>query len=177
MGEVRNKGFPRMVRYGLISSSKQTHMKKNVSFLPTIVTSIALLLPVASQAADNNKVWTDPAKAADEDPDFSIQGEYAAEGAGAQVIALGNGHFQAVLYPGGLPGAGWDGMGKSLLDGKIDGEKRSSPQPPVRSATWPVGERSSVPRANFRRRDTRSITDRLLTVLSISPPRAVKRWR
>ena len=112
-----------MARYALIASSKQTHMKKNVSFLPTIVTSIALLLPVASRAADNNKVWTDPAKAADEDPDFSIQGEYATEGAGAQVIALGNGHFQAVLYPGGLPGAGWDGKGKSLLDGKIDGEK------------------------------------------------------
>ena len=112
-----------MVRYGLISSSKQTHMKKNVSFLPTIVTSIALLLPVASQAADNNKVWTDPATAADEDPDFNIQGEYATEGAGAQVIALGNGHFQAVLYPGGLPGAGWDGKGKSLLDGKLEGGK------------------------------------------------------
>src|SRR5947209_15421051 len=57
------------------------------------------------------EVWTDP-----HDPllpaDYKIQGEYVGAGAdgklGCQVIALGNGQFQAVLLPGGLPGAGWD---------------------------------------------------------------------
>ena len=73
------------------------------------------------------EVWTDAS-----DPslpaDFKFQGEYFVEiregkGIGCQVIALGNGTFQAVLCKGGLPGAGWDGKEKSLMDGKLEGEK------------------------------------------------------
>jgi len=76
---------------------------------------------LAQQKDKPKEVWTDPA-----DPtlpiDFKIQGEYAATNVGLQVIALGNGMFQAVVLPGGLPGAGWDGKNKSLLDGKLEGE-------------------------------------------------------
>jgi hypothetical protein len=82
---------------------------------------VALLLALGAPAQDK-KVWTDAA-----DPtipaDFQVQGEYAGADTGAQVIALGGGQFQAVVYPGGLPGAGWDGKSKILLVGRTEGAK------------------------------------------------------
>jgi hypothetical protein len=75
-------------------------------------------------ADDKNNTWTDPAKAAAEDPDFSIQGEYTgklgADAVGVQVVAEGGGKFSAVLYPGGLPGDGWNGDRKTRSKGKAE---------------------------------------------------------
>jgi hypothetical protein len=84
----------------------------------------AVLAPV--QLATAKEVWTDP-KAADLPKDFQIQGEYegSVEGGdklGVQIIALGNGAFEAVVHPGGLPGAGWNGTEKILMDGKLEGD-------------------------------------------------------
>ena len=85
---------------------------------------------------DANLTWTDPEKARAEDPDFSLQGEYGSEKPGAdwglQVVALGDGQFDAYLLEAGLPGLGWDrskartrlsGTAKALAseDGKIKG--------------------------------------------------------
>jgi hypothetical protein len=64
-------------------------------------------------------------------PDFELQGEYAGtlqlpDGDaqfGAQIIARGNGKFHAVGYPGGLPGAGWNGGDKFEADGECQDGK------------------------------------------------------
>ena len=109
-------------------------MTKRLGWLAALLlltAGLALVLlraePAQAQKSKDKKkeVWTDPA-----DPtlpaDFAFQGEYVNCGKGgaygAQVIALGKGTFQAVVYRGGLPGAGWDGKNKSLLDGKLDGD-------------------------------------------------------
>lgn len=99
------------------------------STVPALVLALVALLiaavqPAAAQTGKGKSVWTsldDPTLP----PDFSIQGEYVGTGPGgklgAQVIALGDGAFQAVLMPGGLPGAGWDGKNKTLLQGTREG--------------------------------------------------------
>ncbi|TVS19652.1 MAG: DUF1080 domain-containing protein [Planctomycetaceae bacterium] len=93
----------------------------------TICLGIGVLGAAHLAAAQENPVWTDP-----NDPtlpaDVRIQGEYAGEDPegqrlGCQVIALGSGKFHAVVYPGGLPGDGWDGQNKSLMDGRMDDQK------------------------------------------------------
>lgn len=82
-------------------------------------------------AADKKKpvsaTWTDPAKAAAEDPDFLIQGEYGRdrlwEPWGVQVVALGDHKFDAYLLERGLPGLGWErGKLRVKLSGKLSGE-------------------------------------------------------
>lgn len=74
--------------------------------------SVFVSVAACADAQDKRGVY-DPAKA---DADFKLQGEYTGEvrsgdGAakiGVQVIALGDGKFEAVTYRGGLPGEGWD---------------------------------------------------------------------
>lgn len=77
--------------------------------------SIGLAQPPADE-----KVFLTPEQAA-VDPDFPIQGEYltpadAPRQRGLQVVALGGGIFRLAIFPGGLPGAGWDRTPPQIID-------------------------------------------------------------
>lgn len=70
-----------------------------------IKTTLLILLALAPQ---DRRTWTGPARAAAEDPDFNLQGEYESAKGGLQVVALGGGRFLVSTLKGGLPGNGWD---------------------------------------------------------------------
>ncbi len=91
---------------------------------------LALLLAASVQAADAPKPAApktpEPATYLTVEtagPDFTLQGEYANEKFGADIIALGDGNFRMVLHKGGLPGSGWDGSAKIEVEAKRDGDK------------------------------------------------------
>ncbi len=82
-------------------------------------------LAVSARAAE-------PASAArpeEAGPDYSLQGEYQGmisggfrrRPVGLQIMAQGDGAFQAVEYEGGLPGAGWDGRHRRQSQGQRRG--------------------------------------------------------
>jgi len=93
---------------------------KIVSF----IFSFALISPSLFAKDDTKKgTWIDPAKAAKENADFSIQGEYFKKDAAvaAQIVALGKGTFEAYVLEGGLPGLGWKkGDRRTKLEGKLE---------------------------------------------------------
>lgn len=78
---------------------------------------IVLLLALTCPLAAGGQQPTYPSrKEAAKNPDFAVQGEYRGPTRAMQVIALGDGEFEAVIYQGGLPGAGWDKSPPRLLD-------------------------------------------------------------
>ena len=102
-----------------------------------------LLLAKAAVAAD--AVYETP-EAAAADPDFALQGEYAGDRLGMQVVALGDGEFQVISYPGGLPGAGWTGKDKQTVEADRDevpdfvaGLKKAERASPTLGAKPPQG--------------------------------------
>jgi hypothetical protein len=81
-----------------------------IATILTLLASTALAAPPATSIAEA-------------DADFVVQGEFvgsiSTDGpVGLQVVALGGGKFDAVLYRGGLPGAGWDRKGKAKFHGE-----------------------------------------------------------
>src|SRR3954469_23881274 len=94
------------------------------------MTCSAFAPPPPKPAAEKKKEMPTFLTVEEAGPDYKIQGEYGAAEAGkakfgVQVIALADDKFRAVVYPGGLPGAGWSGdkATKVEIDGKRLGDK------------------------------------------------------
>ena len=93
-------------------------------FTTVFLFALIFLCPSWTSAQDKKKMAVTELSQVDED--FAFQGEYEGstytsryghEQAGLQVVALGDGQFQAVQYRGGLPGAGWNRYDKFQLTG------------------------------------------------------------
>jgi len=96
----------------------------------TLAVACCLMLPTRdSSAQDLKKGVTELAQV---DDDFHIQGEYSGNvtqatgwcrAVGLQVVAMGEGKFDALWYPGGLPGNGYDGSTRGKLSGqRVEGK-------------------------------------------------------
>ena len=104
-------------------------MKTPFPLAALLTTTISISLHAADDK--HGPTYTDPTMV---DADYALQGEYrgyqtpvnsirSAEAIGLQVVALGDGQFQAVKYYGGLPGAGWQQDGRYELTGERNGER------------------------------------------------------
>lgn len=95
----------------------------------SLMLSAAMLMfgPMVLAKSAGSASYTDPA---DTDADFAFQGEYGGvvhheagdTPFGVHVIALGDGKFDVVAYPGGLPGDGWTPPDKVRGTGLRDGD-------------------------------------------------------
>jgi hypothetical protein len=101
-----------------------------IKFVAALLAAVGFLLAndrvLAQARRETPPTIVDAASAG---PDFALQGEYAGwayvsgrgnEYTGLQVVALGDGKFDAVRYRGGLPGNGWDRATKSKLSGQVE---------------------------------------------------------
>lgn len=94
------------------------------------ISRAGLVLLLAMLGSARSQTFLEPGEAG---ADFGIQGEYGgtigtATPMGVQVVALGGGAFKAVFLPGGLPGQGWNGVGRVEAAGTLaaDGKARFS---------------------------------------------------
>lgn len=88
----------------------------------TMGTCLVMALGLHAAEDAKKKEKTAFLEAKDAGADFQLQGEYIGKIGGgqfgAQVIARGDGKFDAVLLPGGLPGLGWNGETRHMLSGE-----------------------------------------------------------
>lgn len=91
------------------------------SFFSLFISPV-LVCSVASAAGDKAVLTAEEAG-----PDYHVQGEYEGQDGsrnkvGIQVVALGDGKFDAYVLTGGLPGDGWDKSGRTKISGMTEGE-------------------------------------------------------
>lgn len=116
------------------------------SSLVRLACATLLALSTVHAAKPKGPIWTDPEKAAAEDPDYAIQGEYNGKKHGIQVAALGDGKFYVSRFRGGLPGAGWDKsapivdlMEKEAVVSLTKGTKKAKRSSPTLGKKAPAG--------------------------------------
>ncbi len=99
--------------------------------LVLLLSTAQLALAADPPAGKKNLVATDLTQV---DADFALQGEYAGTAwwpnygyvhAGLQVVAYGDGKFEAAMLRGGLPGAGWDLSPRLTFQGTRAGDSVS----------------------------------------------------
>lgn len=132
-------GRSRILNLARYAQMRQTGLHKSLRFYCTIgfremsmrvfttsVLSVPLFLFLAmpTNAADPKEAFTDISQVG---PDFAFMGEFVGTlpagscyhyPVGLQVVALGDGKFQAAQYIGGLPGSGWTGQPSASLTGE-----------------------------------------------------------
>jgi hypothetical protein len=95
---------------------------KRCWLLAPLIVLVAIGALDAQNRKANRREKTAYLNAADAGPDFLVQGEYVGELGdmkhGVQVVAKGDGKFDAWLLKGGLPGAGWDRETRRKLSGE-----------------------------------------------------------
>jgi len=93
----------------------------------TLPCFLAICLACCRLAAAADASFGTPQNPAPIDVDYHLQGEFTGwlsapesspRAAGLQVVALGNGEFRAVEYPGGLPGNGGDMRSRRIYSGQ-----------------------------------------------------------
>ncbi len=144
-------------------STKEPAMRATPLRLALLILAAAPALALAAGEA-----YTDPAHT---DEDFAIQGEYLGQRTidagqqryGLQIIALGEGKFHAVGYPGGLPGDGWDGKTKQQADGARNGDavefgSLGSAKLTIRNGVAALVDQGGQPRGELKKVERKSPT-------------------
>jgi len=93
-----------------------------------LLASLCLLIAAVAPAWAQDKSQQAVVDSTKADADFLLQGEYAgpataSSNQGLQLVALGDGKFQGVLYGKGLPGESWDGKTRLAFTGETVGGK------------------------------------------------------
>ncbi|MGI8980069.1 MAG: 3-keto-disaccharide hydrolase [Pirellulaceae bacterium] len=145
-----------------------------------LFTLVFFLAAVASSPASAQPKKPVPGAVFDDahaDEDFSVQGEYFGElsppgnpwmQVGLQVVSLGGGKFDGVLYRGGLPGAGWDGSRVQKTSGERAGS-RLSLQGPTHHVLL-AGDQAAVYTADGKKAGILSKTRRESPTMGAPPP-------
>lgn len=115
-----------------VASLLESHTLKTTALrFPVLGITLVLFSALVSASFGEDEVHVAITDLAQVDADYHDQGEYSgpvttngyACPIGVQVVALGGGRFDALVYRGGLPGSGFDGSPRTHLTGSRQGDQ------------------------------------------------------